>query len=260
MNVALILFVFVAKCIARFWNTLRSNADTIALNVARSDLEQMIKFKNKACWSWKVCTFLDRLGLLDARHAAFLRGGSVSARDYQSTFGYFWQLRLDADDVATKLRDFWRERVLHAVGEDPRTCASYPIFCSYAVYTGVPASLHYPDHMKCCMSPVKHKCFMRFRLCSWFCLEVHADHSKPRAARRPRHLRTCRHCACGTIEDERHVLFECTLYNAIRQRYASVFTHDIMSTGDTKLILNHANTKDLVDAIYAMYQARSSLA
>jgi hypothetical protein len=127
------------------------------------------------------------------------------------------------------------------------------------VYTGVPETNAVPAHMKACTRPLKHKCLTRFRLCSWSFLEVHAEQSMPRSARRPRHMRVCRHCEAGTPEDEKHVLFECTLYNRIRERYRYVFTPAIMASKDTKRIMNHPNIHALVDAIFAMHQLRKGL-
>ena len=49
--------------------------------------------------------------------------------------------------------------------------------------------------------------------------------------------RLCRFCNTDAVEDEKHLLFECALYNNLRTTYsANIFNHDHSGTLDDKLV------------------------
>ena len=71
--------------------------------------------------------------------------------------------------------------------------------------------------------------------------------------------RLCRFCNTDVVEDEKHFLFECALYNNLRTTYsANIFNHDHSGTLDDKLVYamtNHPRmlAKFLVHAYIPLY-------
>ena len=54
--------------------------------------------------------------------------------------------------------------------------------------------------------------------------------------------RLCRFCNTDVVEDEKHFLFECALYNNLRTTYsANIFNHDHSGTLDDKLVYAMTN-------------------
>ena len=54
--------------------------------------------------------------------------------------------------------------------------------------------------------------------------------------------RVCRFCNTDVVEDEKHFLFHCALYNKLRTTYsADIFTHDYGGTLDDKLVYAMTN-------------------
>ena len=58
-----------------------------------------------------------------------------------------------------------------------------------------------------------HVALMRFRLGCW---DLEANRSVSGGSHRPRQQRVCRMCSSGAVEDEQHVLLECTAYAELR--------------------------------------------
>jgi hypothetical protein len=68
---------------------------------------------NKHCWSYKLCSFLHRLGYpLDASVCSLFDAAPhpPGPFDTEHALQYFWQLEIQVDDVVEKLKNFWTER------------------------------------------------------------------------------------------------------------------------------------------------------
>ena len=96
--------------------------------------------------------------------------------------------------------------------------------------------------------------FIKFRLGSHR-LRVELDRwvvPKP-----PREQRICRHCDSLAAEDEAHFLFDCPLYNTIRDNHSSLFGHD---HGNIRLFLerNVDRMPSVAHYIHLCFQARRS--
>ena len=55
---------------------------------------------------------------------------------------------------------------------------------------------------------------------------------------RNRQLRTCRCCAAGVVEDEAHMLFECSLYDPLRLEYDDLFQAPVVEGKRVMSFLN----------------------
>ena len=63
-----------------------------------------------------------------------------------------------------------------------------------------------------------------------------------------REQRICR--TCLVVEDEKHTLFECRLYNQVRAKYPQVFN----GPHDVKSILNPKSRQDIYDVANILFQ------
>jgi hypothetical protein len=251
--------VHIAKCIARFWNTIRAEGTYhVSKHAARADLRLMIDgFRD--CWSYKVCNFFAHMGLIDNAYRHFFTHARSVLHDRDAAFTYFWSLRLDAQTVASKLRQYWHDRVVNAVGNHcPRITTCFPRFSTYVHWSGVAATKYHP-HMSMLIPPHKHRLLMLFRLGSWVCLHVHSGRLLSRRQRVARCNRTCTHCGTGQVEDELHVVFECTSYQGIRDQYSSLFTTDVVGVHNLHVFLNSSDQSVLADFLWDIYQQRISL-
>ncbi len=94
----------------------------------------------------------------------------------------------------------------------------------------------------------------RFR-CSCHDLRVERDRHLPVAVKPPRHLRTCLLCANDSVQDERHMVFDCPLYAPIRFQFA-----DLFSTRTTLNSFLEQNQDRVARFIHACFELRSRTA
>ena len=100
---------------------------------------------------------------------------------------------------------------------------------------------------------------MRFRL---GCSDIMVN--KGRMNRTPRAERLCTFCDKNVVEDERHVLLECTAYTEARGlgRYASLTElHDEHMQGDDRMraVMNTKHQTLLADLLYDTRWTRNTL-
>jgi hypothetical protein len=255
-----------ATSVLRFWNEVRDKPSCMAAHAARADLYMMCQGRTK-CWSWRVCTFLARLGLVpDARHAAPLLSPPGTPPNVPVIFppdarDYFWSLRINVDSATQQLRARWRDRILLYAAQhpDPRTCLLLPRFVTYVHWVGVQecgkpaphAALH-------TLAPTKHTCLMRFRVGGWHHLAVNHGRIQSGPARPARTQRVCTRCGGHHLEDELHVALECPSYAAVRHRYPSLFPPIPAAVPDTaalmRTLLAHPDQVALANYLHELYE------
>jgi hypothetical protein len=254
-----------AKCTVRFWNALRNpsmahNSTTVAMH----DVSLMVN-GNKHCWSYKLCSFLHRLGYPLDPSMCFLfadaqrPSGSI---DTKLASRYFWQLELSEDDVVEKLKHFWTERVLrHVHGMDPRhPTTPFPRFCQYVVWSGRPSGAkRYHAYMYESL-PARHLLpFVRFRLGAWMELGVHAvvlrfgSRSRRRALAIPiQH--SCYCCHAPVLQDELHVVFECPRFANLRAQFPRLFTPTVVADKNLMALLKSSEISSVTRFITMVYE------
>ena len=254
-----------AKCTVRFWNALRN--PTMAHNsttVAMHDVRLMVQ-GNRHCWSYKLCSFLHRLGYpLDASVCSLFDAAQhpPGSFDTEQALQYFWQLDIQVDDVVEKLKIFWTERVLlHVRGMDPRhPTTPFPRLCQYTEWSGRPCGVQRYHAYMYQPLPARHLLpFMRFRLGAWMELDVHADVLRHGSRRRRRALaipiaHSCCCCNAPVLQDELHVVFECPRLANLRAQFPRLFTQRVVADKNLRALLQSSEFSSVTHFIALAYE------
>jgi hypothetical protein len=108
----------------------------------------------------------------------------------------------------------------------PRTCPSIGAkLCTYyrwffPSHRPYRLSSHHPHVLRLPLSTRRMRQFLRFRM---GCHGLPRDNAGWGPQRVPRMHRTCQKCTSGQVGDERHLVFECTALQPIRNKYADLF-------------------------------------
>ena len=139
--------------------------------------------------------------------------------------GYQLAIRLDDMDAIdiTALRHFITQRrdaVWEGLDVCPRTCPSVGArLCTYAAWFARPPHKHARSLLDLPLSSRCMQTLFRFRM---------GVHRLPKDEgswnRVPRHERLCLLCNLGSLCDEKHVVFECSALQGLRDEYASLFS------------------------------------
>ena len=139
--------------------------------------------------------------------------------------GYQLAIRLDDMDAIdiTALRHFITQRrdaVWEGLDVCPRTCPSVGArLCTYAAWFARPPHKHARSLLDLPLSSRCMQTLFRFRM---------GVHRLPKDegswSRVPRHERLCLLCNLGSLCDEKHVVFECSALQGLRDEYASLFS------------------------------------
>ena len=129
---------------------------------------------------------------------------------------------MDAIDI-TALRHFITQRrdaVWEGLDVCPRTCPSVGArLCTYAAWFARPPHKHARSLLDLPLSSRCMQTLFRFRM---------GVHRLPKDegswSRVPRHERLCLLCNLGSLCDEKHVVFECSALQGLRDEYASLFS------------------------------------
>ena len=129
---------------------------------------------------------------------------------------------MDAIDI-TALRHFITQRrdaVWEGLDVCPRTCPSVGArLCTYAAWFARPPHKHARSLLDLPLSSRCMQTLFRFRM---------GVHRLPKDEgswnRVPRHERLCLLCNLGSLCDEKHVVFECSALQGLRDEYASLFS------------------------------------
>ena len=139
--------------------------------------------------------------------------------------GYQLAIRLDDMDAIdiTALRHFITQRrdaVWEGLDVCPRTCPSAGArLCTYAAWFARPPHKHARSLLDLPLGSMSMQTFLRFRM---------GVHRLPKDEgswnRVPRHERICLLCNSGSLCDEKHMVFECSGLQGLRDEYAFLFS------------------------------------
>lgn len=254
------------KLLARFWNRMSalardpSAAQRLLPNAFLADVELMLSGCQN-CWVAKTLTVLTTLGLTSQ---------AQWGPSYNRTAQQVIAIEFDEDEAEAAARRHF-DRVWRHLPADPRTAPSNQVVpCTYLRWVGIREGG--PPHLKIRIPFLLKQQLIRLRL-GWHALAVQTGRMRRRQQEHiPRDERTCK--ACGRVdvpEDMFHFLCECSMYNAIRQRYSSIFggsnpVHALVHAGPRlrrddlmQHILNHPHQLTLARALTDMYEERRRL-
>jgi len=231
---------------------------------AKADLEMLVRGHN-TCWSYRVCFFLAQLARATGReflppsYCTPLLAGQPQNLPAGAA-EHLWSLSFNADSVIDALRSFWHDRLVSLCTGCPRHCPHLPVFHVYVQWMGLRDSdqkwLSYTNKVM----PREHAiALMRFRLVAWHFLEVNRGRMVVRG-RVARNQRACSVCP-GCVEDEWHVIFQCTRYTHIRSQFSSLFPPSPPSDGDCgamRDLVTNSDQAQLAHMLWLMSAARLS--
>ena len=210
---------FWAQQVFGFWKRVSKQTSSLARAVLVEDVKAWLESdhtmnEHEYFWSGKVLRILRSLGF-----------------DYRSSIESNTDKAVEAEAIVsleipfdTVLEEFRRRLLVHWDSPDmtlnPRV---YPeggtgvTACRYLHWMGVVYSAREHkarlSHLGTCIPRAHHVALMRFRLGCWN-LDVSRFARKP--GRKARTERKCRACGSGEVENERHVLMECQVYEPLR--------------------------------------------
>ena len=162
---------------------------------------------------------------------------------------YLWLYEMDVDRVCGILDSFWKGRVLQSVGDDPRAPhCPHATLTDFVHNTGVQSSRHgFGAHMHLSVDKQTCMCYMRFRQNRWHLNSV-------TGAWRNRQ-RNCPFCP-ASIEDRKHVIFECPKYNSIRAVFCTLFSDTHVRHMNLACWLQQHDQAHIAACIKSMHDSR----
>ena len=157
------------------------------------------------------------------------------------------------------------QRCIEAQHIDARATPDFPTFSQYVNDMGceynVNDNLGKPTYSTLASTPlqIQHSyCTLGFKMGDWRFLNNNAE-VRARGSRlinRHEHARLCTRCNLSLIEDERHIIMECTAYNHIRAKYTHIFNpnNPIMSS-----VMNTEHVVQLAELLTECKAHRASL-
>ena len=221
---------------ARFWNC-NIVGPGLQGTLLNNDVSLFLR-GSTSCWAAKFLACMCTLGLIEGQSTYTLR---------QQNPLYFTRLKFSEEDVVRACKLLYESRWPSPV-LDPRLAPhSGAKRCKYFSWCHDP-NTEVQMHLKHDIPVRERRCLMRFRLHSWR-LRCY-DHSIAN-----RTLRTCTFSECDPdMEDERHVLFTCCRYNAIRSDYQHLFT--ATPAGDVHGFLNQNNQGSVAKFLTSVHDIR----
>ena len=146
---------------------------------------------------------------------------------------------VDADCVMELCEQQQRRQELRGLELCPRTCTSATVRCTYwRWFSRTSAQQLSLQLYRQRASPTQLRRYLRFRLS---CTALPVVEGR-RVNRVLRHLRLCQHCNMGAMGDQRHVVFECTALQHVRDRFRTLFgvgltMRGFMNQGDQQAVM-----------------------
>ncbi|MFY7872612.1 MAG: RNA-directed DNA polymerase [Limnohabitans sp.] len=239
-----------AELIFRWWNTIVKQKGTPCHWALRAELWAAMD-SYAPSWATNVIGILNGLGYKFGDVLERVAEDTSAGMDGDDALANrLAEHTLDVEWLISTLRDSmhadWGSTRLHV---PPRDFASTPgraapgpgvKMCRYAHWMGDP--VHLPTYM----SHTLRKSLMRFRMCVT-ALEVNRPQGRSRSER------TCKVCNGGQVEDEQHVLLECTAYTNIRTR---LHTLGFSSASSMAEVMTYGDQRELASIVRDMYCER----
>jgi len=223
-------FQWLALC-ARFWSKAAAPIDpevtTVHIELLRASMRDNIRLAISNCNCW-VSNFLKCMVQINAL--------TQSDLDACTTVEHYQQLPISEQFVKLKLKAYWASLCDRVFGDvrDPRSMPDdTPITnIRYKAWVDGPAQ---PPHLTAFLpTHIKHE-IIRLR-CSSYPLAIQMG--RRHRDRIPRSMRLCKACyvkdVCACVEDDKHFLLECPVYESIRSKYENVFGEDATMTSILK--------------------------
>ncbi len=137
------------------------------------------------------------------------------------------------------------------VGHNPRTCQSQRLLTTYVRWFHPERTNALPAYLSYGISVNKIRCFAQFRLGSHD-LQVQTG----AWTHIPRYLRSCDFCHSNAVDDEYHVIFECTAVQHIRQQYMHLFRGTHIVPGSVQSFMSGNDQLQLVNFIWNVTRFR----
>ena len=99
------------------------------------------------------------------------------------------------------------------------------------------------------MTNFHHRKLISKLRCSDHVLEVEKGRHKPANTRKRKEERLCIYCDRNEVEDEKHFLYECTLYNELRKHYH-------IWHGETSALFSKDNLPETKDFVHQAFSLR----
>jgi hypothetical protein len=192
------------RVLLRFWDRVRVSHGV--LRDAFSDDVALAVSGCTTCWASKV------LGVLAVLGAGPVQDTSMTFEQrLQSVLDH--QVEVEAACLALRAR---MGAEWEGLGQNPRLCASKgATLCAYTSYFAPGAGEQGACHVHCLdLRRGMHRKLMRFRM---GCADIAVNTGRYSVPQVPRADRLCRVCGHGCVEDEKHVVFECVAYGALRR-------------------------------------------
>jgi hypothetical protein len=226
-----------ATLCARWWNRCLGGLNGGLMQATmRQDVNLFCKGMDK-CWSAKFLICMGRLNLLDGISVSMLRRGAPTE---------IYALRFSEAGIKEAFVKHY-EGFQRVLAVDPRSAPSLGLAqVKYAQWFAGNEQLHLKFS-----APQRHMTSLyRFRLGS-IPLKCY-DHSIP-----DRMSRVCGLCNSQTIEDEKHILFECRRYEDIRKDRRWIELYDGIDQSDIKSFMNQKNQRKLSNYIHYLLWFRN---
>jgi hypothetical protein len=221
---------------ARYWNKTaisnHLNGDAIRADVA------LFSKGNTSCWSYKFLKCMTDLDLCDG-----LSIYGLQHQSHETTLGLRFSELEVRNACIEKYNKVWGVHALNICPREvPSSGAMRHKYMAWFHDETAPCQKHLADFH----SKGPHQLLIRFCLHSWN-LECNSDHSVPR------HRRVCKLCNKQQIEDEKHVIFECSHYEGIREEYKHLFEG---YQNNMKKFMNQKNQSDIMRFLRKVHWAR----
>jgi hypothetical protein len=222
------------KLCARFWQRTLALPPSRLLRMALIDNIQLCASGCQDCWTAKFLSVMRQIGVLES--TAVLT--SVDS---------FSRLPIDEVTVAAKAELFLNS-IWAGLPSDPSTALSNKVvLATYHHWVCGGSDLVGAPHLHSFLTREHKTCLARLRVGS-LDLRVHTGRFTGTA----RHLRVCRACATGQVEDLPHFFIHCPAHAAARIKYESIFA----DRAHPHLIFAHPDQRSLACCLSEMLAAR----
>jgi hypothetical protein len=219
-------FQWLALC-ARFWSKATASLDitkhTADNELLRAAMQDNIKLAMAGveCWVSKLMKCMVQIHVI-----------SQEALDSCTTIKHFLELPITESTVKSELKHLWVSMCGQIFGDsiDPRLITDdTPVTnIRYRAWVDSPAQ---PQHLTAFLpTHIKHE-IIRLR-CTSFPLAIQMGRRQREKV--PRSNKFCKAClmedARTCVEDDKHFLLECPVYESIRMKYKNVFNEDSTTT------------------------------
>jgi hypothetical protein len=230
------------RAIVKFWNAMQKVCwaqDRCGLlrKVVEADLELHARYPQAECWTRDVCRALRVIG--GAEHGAALVK-CVKQKRAIELGAFTGALQAYVDSGWDEVRGSGHGGPRDAASTD-RRLATYEQW--FGVDKGQKIRPPMAPYLSCVMPRERMRCMARFRL-SAHDLKVETG----RYVGTPYNGRTCDRCSAKPVQDERHIMLECTGFADIRAQFSDIYDR---AQGNMKKLMLNSDVYQLAELVTA---------